>query len=103
MPGRLRRRLRALLRRGEMDGELEEELRYHLEREAESNLRGGMTTGEARRAALRAFGGVEQARELCREARGVRVLQDLWRDVRYGVRTLRKQPAFSLVSVISLA
>jgi hypothetical protein len=74
MPGRLWRRLRALLDRGKMDGELEEELRYHLESEAEINVRGGMTPEEACLAALRAFGGGERARELCREARGARML-----------------------------
>jgi putative ABC transport system permease protein len=103
MSGRLRRRLRALLWRGELDRELEEELRYHLEREAEQNLRGGMTPGEARRAAVRAFGGVEQARELCREARGVRVIQDLWQDLRFGVRTLARRKGFTLAAVASLA
>jgi putative ABC transport system permease protein len=103
MAGALRRRLRALLRRSEAERELDEELRYHLERQIEQNVAGGMNCEEARRAALKEFGGLEQSREYCRDARGVRLIEDLWHDVRHGARVLSKSRGLALVAVVALA
>src|SRR5215203_2971975 len=106
MLGRLWRRLRALLKKGELDRDLEEELRYHLDRQVAEYVAGGMTPGEARAAALRDFsdvGGVTQSQEQCRAARGVRPVEDLRQDVLFGLRVLRRNPVFSLVAVVTLA
>jgi putative ABC transport system permease protein len=100
---KLRTTLRALLRRSQAESELDEELRGHIERQIEQNIRLGMSPDEARYAALKSFGGVEQAKEWSRDARGVRWLEDLWQDLRYGVRMLMKNPGFSLIAVITLS
>jgi predicted permease len=95
-------RLRALLRKKQMDRELDEEMRFHLERMVERNIAQGMTPGYARSAALRDFGGFQQAKEECRDARGVRLIEDMWQDLRYGGRTLVQKPGFTLIALITL-
>jgi predicted permease len=99
----LRLRARFLFRRRVVEREMDEELRFHIEKEIEENLREGMSPAQARRRALVAFGGEERYREQIRDARGVRPLEDLMRDIRYAVRQLRRTPLFSTVAVVTLA
>jgi putative ABC transport system permease protein len=99
----IKMRLRSLLRKSEMERELDEELRHHIEQQIEQNLRAGMNPDEARSAAHKAFGGVEQAKERSRDARGVRRFEELWQDLRYGARMLLKNPAFSIAAIGILA
>jgi hypothetical protein len=77
MLSKLKTGLRALLRKSEMERELHEELRHHIEQQTEQNVRLGMNPEEALPAARKAFGGVEQAKERSRDARGMRWLEDL--------------------------
>ena len=100
---RLMRRMRVLTRKGAVEHELDEELRVHVEMEAEDLVRGGMSREQARREALRRFGGVERTKERVRDERGGRLAEDVLIDLRYGVRSLRRSPGFTLSALFVLA
>ena len=97
------RRLRSFGRRRELEDRLDDEIRFHVEQQIEKNQRAGMTPDEARRKALIRFGGVEQVRERTRDEFRAARIEHLARDVRYGMRSLRRHPGFSAMAVLSLA
>jgi hypothetical protein len=104
--GRLRAvlvRLGGLFGREGRDREMAEELESHLQMQIDDNLRAGMSQREARRLALVKLGGAAQAIEECRRRRGFPLIEELRQDLRYARRILFKSPAFTMVSVLSLA
>ncbi len=96
-------RLRSLFRRGHVEAELGEELLSHIEYLTESNIAKGLSPDEARFQALKAMEGYEQKKEECRDTRGVNWIENIARDVRYGLRMLRRSPVFTAVAILSLA
>jgi predicted permease len=96
-------RMRAFLNKPIGDADLDQELAAHLDLAIEDNLRRGLSPQEARRQALIRFGGVQQSRELQRAARGLPALDILMQDLRYTLRTLRRDRGFTLVAILILA
>jgi putative ABC transport system permease protein len=90
-------------RPGRRDTELEQELRLHLELAAEAELRRGDVPGEARRRAVIRVGAVAQTMDALRDQRGLPWLDDLQRDLRYGLRTLLRSRVFATVTLLTLA
>ncbi|HJY90413.1 MAG TPA: ABC transporter permease, partial [Candidatus Acidoferrum sp.] len=99
---RVRSCMRAIVGRTQMESEMDAELRFHMHAYAKDLRRRGVANEEAMRRAKLEFGGIESAKEECREARGVNLLDSLVRDVRYGLRSVRKDPSFTLVAVPTL-
>lgn len=99
---RARLRIRSIVAGSHVDRDLDDEVQFHLEQQTAVNVATGMTPAAARAAALRAFGGVDQRKEECRDTRRVGWLVDLIRDTRYGARLLGRSPVFAAVAVLSL-
>ncbi len=100
---KLRLRLRSLFHPARAERELGDEIQFHLEAQIAENIAGGMTSAEARAAALRILGGLPQTEEACRDARPTAVWEGVLRDLRYGIRLLCKNPAYAASSISVLA
>src|SRR5215813_8820244 len=86
-----------------MESEMDAEMRFHVEAYADDLVRSGMTQTEALRRARVEFGGVEQKKEECRDARGVTLVENFVQDVKFGARMLQKNPGFTVLAVLTLA
>src|SRR5579864_8402647 len=99
----LRLRIRSLASRRRTDHELDKELRFHLQQQIDENVARGLPPDEAHYAALRKVGGLTRIQEECRDMRRINYIENIMQDLRYAVRTLVNNPAFTAVMVLTLA
>ena len=95
-------RLRSIFHKKRAELDLSEELQFHLQNQIDEYVAQGMNPKEARHAALRSLGGIEQAKEECRDERKVNLIENFLQDVRFGLRLLRRSPGFSLLAILCL-
>jgi predicted permease len=96
-------RLLGIFLKRKLDHELDEEIQSHLEMQIEDNVRRGMSLEEARYAARRSFGGVDQIKEVYRDRRGIPVVETTLQDLRFAIRVLLRSPVYTTVVVLTLA
>jgi predicted permease len=99
---RLRSWLFGVTHRSRLERDMDEELRFHIDTYAADLMREGLPREEAMRRAYAEFGGIEGRKEDCREARGLRLVDEARADVRYTLRQLRRAPVFTAVAILSL-
>ena len=102
MFSRLRSFLTAWTRRERFEDSLDEEVRFHLDAYAEDLIRSGLPRREALRRARIHFGSVEGMKDDCRQARGLRLADEISRDIKHAGRSLRRDPGFGMVAVATL-
>src|SRR6266545_7009350 len=103
MLDRLRSFATGLLHRHRVEDAMADEMRFHLDAYADDLVAAGLSPADAERRARLEFGGVDRVKEECRQARGLRLVDELRQDVRYAVRSMSKAPAFTAAAVISIA
>src|SRR6476660_6143356 len=99
----LRIRLRSLVRRRIVERELADELQFHLDQSIDTHVASGMTRADAARRARLEFGGAAGVADACRDARGIALIETVLQDIRYGLRTLRRETVFSSTAILTLA